>query len=524
MDIQSGININEFLSPDKSMIIAPAGYGKTHTIVDCLEQYQFEDKKILILTHTHAGIASINDKITARSIPSKTYEITTICSFALNLTLSFVPESNLPDDSNMKEKFRKAQSLALQLLMAKPIQSVLRAKYEHVIVDEYQDCDIVQHNLINRLGDIVKVHILGDAMQSIFGFNGTPVDLNSDAVSAYREHLQELRIPWRWNNAGCNNLGKEIFQIRQLLESHKEIDLTQFKDIQFVETNKNDLYWRGKRDEIPPQIIMILRQYLSQRHTGNVLILHPDTFKKDSRVKLTKTLSNLGMLESIDDEDFYEIIAKFESSDNYELIASIVYFLKETCVASLLDKWFHTDGTLVNKKSSNNEVTLEKYAILKGIIKPLFEMKSASAILSIIIQIRKLFSLRVVRKDIYYSIERILKDAESRSISFSQALKLNRDKVRRIGRNISGKYIGTTLLTKGLECETVIILNADKFPDEKHLYVAISRCSKRLIIASDKTILSPYKKQPKKTTQLDSFQPSLFPELDYHDIEIRQRN
>ena len=496
------------------MIIAPAGYGKTHTIVDCLEQYQFENKKILILTHTHAGIASIKDKITVRSIPSKVYEITTICSFALNLILSFVPERNLPDDSNMKEKFRIAQSHALRLLMAKPIQSVLRAKYEHVIVDEYQDCDTIQHTLINRLGDVVKVHILGDAMQSIFGFNGTPVDLNSDAISVYKEHLQELSIPWRWNNVGCSNLGKEIFQIRQLLESHKEIDLTQFKNIQFVMTNANDLYWHGKRDENPPQIIKVLRQYLSKRHTGNVLILHPDTYNKDPRIKLTKVLSNLGMLESIDDGDFYESIAKFESANNYELIASIVSFLKDTCIASNLDKWFHADGTLVNKSSNKNQDVIKQYKTLQGFIKPLLEKKSASVILSFISQIKQLFSIRVVRKDIFYSIERVLKDAESRRISFSQALKLNRDKVRRIGRSILGKYIGTTLLTKGLECETVIILNADKFPDEKHLYVAISRCSKRLIIASEKAILFPYKRQQKMKNTSNAIQLSLFTELD----------
>lgn len=515
MDIQSGINIEEFLTPNKSMIIAPAGYGKTHTIVDCLEQFQFEDKKILILTHTHAGIASIKDKITKRSIPSKKYDITTICSFALDLTLSFVPESNLPDDSDMKEKFSIAQSLALRLLMAKPIQFVLRAKYEHVIVDEYQDCDTVQHALINRLGDIIKVHILGDAMQSIFGFNGTPVDLNSDAVCAYREHLQELGIPWRWNNAGCSNLGKEIFQIRQLLESRKEIDLTQFRNIKFVKTNTNDLYWHGKQYENPPQIIKVLRQYLSQRHSGNVLILHPDTYKKDPRVKLTKTLSNLGMLESIDDGDFYETITKFENTNNYELIASIVSFFKDTCVASDLDKWFHADGTLVNKSSNKNQDVIEQYKTLQGFIKPLLEKKSASAISSFISQVKQLFSIRVVRKDIFYSIERVLKDAESRKISFSQALKLNRDKVRRIGRSVSGKYIGTTLLTKGLECETVIILNADKFPDEKHLYVALSRCSKELIVASESAILSPYHKSKEKAPAPDAIQLSLFSDLDY---------
>lgn len=220
------------------------------------------------------------------------------------------------------------------------------------------------------------------------------------------------------------------------------------------------------------------------------------------------------MLESIDDGDFYETIAKFESANNYELIASIVSFLKDTCIASNLDKWFHADGTLVNKSSNKNQDVIKQYKTLQGFIKPLLEKKSASVILSFISQIKQLFSIRVVRKDIFYSIERVLKDAESRRIYFSQALKLNRDKVRRIGRSILGKYIGTTLLTKGLECETVIILNADKFPDEKHLYVAISRCSKRLIIASEKAILFPYKRQQKMKNTSNAIQLSLFTELD----------
>ncbi len=135
------VNIDSFLSADKSMIVAPAGHGKTHTIVDCLEHYQYKDKKILILTHTHAGISSIKTKIVERNILPKIYEINTICSFTLNLALTHVPESFLPDDSDMNKKYQKAQVFALQLLAAKPIKSVLRAKYEHIIVDEYQDCD-----------------------------------------------------------------------------------------------------------------------------------------------------------------------------------------------------------------------------------------------------------------------------------------------------------------------------------------------------------------------------------------------
>lgn len=509
---RDNVNIDAFLSPSKSMIIAPAGYGKTHTIVDCLEQFQFEDKKILILTHTHAGIASIKTKIIDRKINSKIYEINTICSFTLNLALAYIPESLLPDDSDMDKKYQKAQSFAIQLLAAKPIKSVLQAKYEHIIVDEYQDCDTSQHQLIDMLSKIVKTHILGDHMQGIFGFNGTSVDLNSSMFDDYREHLQTLNTPWRWNNAGAKELGEEILHIRNLLERKDHIDLRQYQHIQFVETQRNDLYWHRKSDhDTPPEIITLLRHYLSDKHKGNVLIIHPLSFNKDSRISLTKTLYNLGILESIDDSDFYDTVNAFESKSGNDLIASIKSFLQTTCAASVLDNWLHDDGSTVDVRKKEKQPTLLK---IKEIISPLKSQKSASLILSTIYQLRQLFNLRVIRNDVYYTIERVLIDACRRNISLSESLKHNRDVVRRIGRNITGKYIGTTLLTKGLECETVIVLNAHQFPDEKHLYVALSRCSKRLIVASDSAIFPPYKKQQDKKPRVDAVQLSLFTEPD----------
>lgn len=63
-------------------------------------------------------------------------------------------------------------------------------------------------------------------------------------------------------------------------------------------------------------------------------------------------------------------------------------------------------------------------------------------------------------------------------------MKKNRDVLRRVGRNIKGRCIGTTLLTKGLEFDVVIVLNAHLFTNPKHLYVALTRASKKLIVIS----------------------------------------
>ena len=49
-----------FVDGDKTLLVAPAGHGKTYTIVESLK---YTTGRQLILTHTHAGVASIKEKI-----------------------------------------------------------------------------------------------------------------------------------------------------------------------------------------------------------------------------------------------------------------------------------------------------------------------------------------------------------------------------------------------------------------------------------------------------------------------------
>ena len=82
------MDIDTFLSANKSMVIAPAGFGKTYTIAECIASYRGE-KRVLVLTHTHAGIASLKEKFRLKNIPSSTYQLETICGFALNLVKAY---------------------------------------------------------------------------------------------------------------------------------------------------------------------------------------------------------------------------------------------------------------------------------------------------------------------------------------------------------------------------------------------------------------------------------------------------
>lgn len=89
-------DVEKFLSHEKSMLIAPAGYGKTHTIAASMNIIKNEGCH-LVLTHTHAGIASIKEKLKKENIPSKSFHVETIqglhsdmfCLFTLGMIFPF---------------------------------------------------------------------------------------------------------------------------------------------------------------------------------------------------------------------------------------------------------------------------------------------------------------------------------------------------------------------------------------------------------------------------------------------------
>ena len=78
--------LEEFLSKKKSLLVSPAGYGKTYTIVECVKKAQ---GKSLILTHTHAGIAAIKKKLLSANVSKDKYQVETITSYAQKYVKSF---------------------------------------------------------------------------------------------------------------------------------------------------------------------------------------------------------------------------------------------------------------------------------------------------------------------------------------------------------------------------------------------------------------------------------------------------
>lgn len=161
----------EILNMHSVAIEAPAGCGKTEAIADMLLAVT---GKQLVLTHTNAGVDSLNRRFKKKIVPTSQYSLQTIAAFCMRWCHSFPYTAQIEaqmtpqSDRNYYPMIYSGMSKILSTSWGKEI---IRKTYTGIIVDEYQDCSILQHQVIIGLSSFLPVRILGDPLQGIFGWS-----------------------------------------------------------------------------------------------------------------------------------------------------------------------------------------------------------------------------------------------------------------------------------------------------------------------------------------------------------------
>ncbi len=493
-----------FVNGTKTKLISPAGYGKTFTIVECLKHTK---GKQLILTHTHAGVGSIKEKIREAGIASTSYTIETISSFVQQFIHAFCDPIYIPPQEKSKEYHQFLIDKAAILFSSSLIQKIVLTSFKGLFVDEYQDCSQEQHKVIQILSQVLPTHIVGDPLQCIFDFNGTSVNMDTDLAGF--EKFPDLDVPQRWYKEGNNKrLGDILKEFRELLLAKKSIELikndaagfhvikiseTDIMDAQSVYRKNLDSIITNKRNvEGMDSLLIIVPEYECIKN-GKVLKKGgvSERAKLKDRIDYTKCLI---LLEAIDDKSFYAI-----AKDADELIARVQKarkkhkkikeeILDKLFPAGKVNEWFNKEG-LKSKKATADKAKSDKLRLLLDafILTP-----SSQNLYNLVVFFRKEFRIKYRREELGRTFTTGLKQSYLSNNSIYQAVKDNRNLIRRTGRKVHGKCIGTTLLTKGLEFDTVVLLDAHRFDSPEHLYVALTRCCKRLIIFTENTLISPY--------------------------------
>lgn len=169
----------KLINKDTAAIIAPAGHGKTEMLSEIVER---SSGKLLLLTHTNAGVDAIKKRMNKKNIPANRYNVETIASFCIKWCYSYCSTSNINKSlsSLVKEQatayYTQFYSGAKTLFSKSWAGAVLKATYSRVIVDEYQDCTLEHHSIMLQICKHLPLIALGDPMQGIFSFAGPLVD------------------------------------------------------------------------------------------------------------------------------------------------------------------------------------------------------------------------------------------------------------------------------------------------------------------------------------------------------------
>jgi len=458
-------------------VIAPPGFGKTHLIALAVNE---TSERSLILTHTYAGVDSIQKKLSKLKVPRSKYELDTIASWSLMLCRSYPHLSQWVEKQDSRGiEWEKLCDAINDLINKRCMRAVISSSYSKVYIDEYQDCSQEQHSLFLKLSSIIPCCFLGDPLQSIFDFNGQkPVDWETQIIPCF-SCLGTLDTPWRWQNAGTDPLGTWLKAIRSKFETHEKISLTE--DIPQQVTIKSS---GNTPSEKSKKQCCICFQNLNA--SGSVVgIFGGNSQGKNSSHSLAKRLSGrYSSIEEIESNALRDYVNKLENDTTPEVRVIAMLELMEKCCTHIKKVLCKTVIKGVETRIKNNT----KNPQVADAVNKYLKSAKLQDLFNIILIVVEISEVKITRRDLFYRLKNFFEMYLSQEEqNFSVVFKKYQTIFRRKGRPLKqNKILATPLLIKGLEYDHAILLDPDSMKP-KELYVALTRASKSITIVTDKS-------------------------------------
>lgn len=460
----------------RGSITAPAGCGKTQIIADTLTMHSGA-KPVLVLTHTNAGVTALRLRMRRGNVPASAYRVGTLDGFAMRLVAMFPMRSGAgPEVLQLRDPaadYVTIRQAALRLLTSGDLHDSLLATYSFLIVDEYQDCNLVQHDFITALSAVLRTCVLGDPMQAIFGFRGNAlVDWNGHVLQQFPQ-IGELNRPWRWINAGTEGFGQWLLECRTTLQAGGSIDLRQAPP---------QVTWIPLQGATATQQRLTAAMTRAPTPTGQVLVIG-DSRNFRGRHQIASQMPGASTVEPVDLRDLTNFGAAFDPREAVALTLLVNFaasVMTQVTPSMLLPRL----ASLL-RGTARNPPTPAEWGLKAFAESPTYP-RAAEALRALQSQ----RDARVYRPDVFYGCLRALETASNGICSFAEATARERERNRHDSRPLARRAIGSTLLLKGQEAEMAVILNPESM-DAKHLYVAMTRGSARLVICSETPTLIP---------------------------------
>lgn len=465
----------DLLTVDRGSVTAPAGCGKTHLIADTLALH-VGPRRVLVLTHTNAGAAALRQRLKKAGVGSAAFRVSTIDGFVMRLVAMFPMRSAIDphvlEIGNPGNDYPAIRGAALGILQAGHLSTALRATYARVIVDEYQDCNLVQHSIVDALAADLPTVVLGDPMQAIFGFAGNRlISWGGDVVPRFPP-IGELAKPWRWINAGTEELGQWLLYARAELQTGRAVDLRAAPTgLQWVQLDAANLE-NGRR---------IAAQTRLQDGEQTVLIIG-DARNPRGRHQFTSQTHGATSVETVDLGDLTSFARRFDLT-RADALEHLVNFAGDVMTGVGAAAFLGRITTLQSGRARNPATAAEAVALAFS------ARPELNAALHLLQQLEGQDGARVYRPEMLHCCRTAMR-AVSDARTFLEAVLQTRERNRHHGRPVSRRAVGSTLLLKGLEADVAVILHPERM-DACNLYVALTRGAKRVLVCSESSVMKP---------------------------------
>ncbi len=458
----------------RGLIVAPAGCGKTQLIVDALSRAETR-LPYLVLTHTNAGVAALRHRLTRQGVDRSVYRVATIDGWSMRLAALFPARSGYTDGLHPKKpSYPKIQKATRKLLEEGHLADILPSNYAGLIVDEYQDCSVGQHAIVFFAARHLKTCVLGDPMQSIFGFGANRLADWDKHVCRHFPLAFELDHPWRWINAENEALGRWLLAARQDLLSGRSIDLRDAPDT---------VHWRKLEREGNDFDVLVEAARVRHREPGETSLVIGDSRSAPSRYRVARRIQNMVTIEPVHLNDLVSYASGVDLEDGLSVGETLDF--AESVMTNIGAKAIMKRVDALRSGSARKPSSDFERLVVQVSDAPTYQ--GLAAILS---ACSALSGTTVYRPGVLRAALRALEMTDSgNGMNFGDAAVQVREENRLIGRQLPRSAIGSTLLLKGLEADHVVVLNADQL-DARNLYVAMSRGARSVTICSRRPILN----------------------------------
>lgn len=461
---------------ERGSVTAPAGCGKTQLIADTLLAHT-QGQPILVLTHTNAGVAALRARLRRAGVPSAAYRVSTIDGFAMRLIAKFPARSGhnpqILELHRPNTDYPAIREAARRLLLAGHLVQPLRATYARLLVDEYQDCNVVQHAIVASLAQALPTCVLGDPMQAIFGFRGNQLVHWANEVQTVFPAAGELGTPWRWRLVGTENLGQWLLAVRQQLQAGLPVDLR---------TAPREVRWEQLNAGTEVQQRLMAARTESPNAHGTVLIIG-DAINVQGRYQLTSQTPGAMTVEAVDLRDLVNFASQFNLGGGNPLVQ-----LAEFASSVMTGVGAAVLRTRVESLRGGRARTPPTPAEAEAVA------FVAEPTMGRALRLLNAFSdqpgARVYRPDVLHGCQAAMHAAAGGETDLLGAAIQARERNRHRARPVARRSVGSTLLLKGLEADVSVVLHPELMTAQ-NLYVALTRGARHVVVCSPTPILTP---------------------------------